>query len=391
MISFPVGWSDRQGRRAPHLEPTVVSTPRAKVLLNAACVTAGLAALATALVSHFSVSLDGGGGGGHERETVTAAPAAAALEPAEVNLGDLRQRATAGGEFRLTNVSAAPLQLSGLETTCGCTVAPDGLIGRLIPPGESLAVPVTFDAGLKDGESRQRLTVEVRDAAETRTELRGFVAARVAPDFRLDPPVVEFGVVEPGEAPARRVRIERAGDRPVRLISAESARPGLRVEDAGDGGFTVVYEGADDWGGSVYRGAVRLTLRTDRTEERTVDVLAQPAPAAVLSPRIVTVAADAPPGPAARTVVVTPRAGVTVESVDCDHPGVAASLRPADADGRVEISLVLADIAAGAPTVAAVELRLRLPTGATRSLSFPVLRHAPRDPVSSPSPAEGVR
>ncbi len=74
--------------------------------------------------------------------------------------------------FVIRNAGQAPLTISRLYTTCGCTLA--DLSGSVIPPGKLALLTVTFDAGLHDvrGQTvRRGVMIENNDPTRPLAEI----------------------------------------------------------------------------------------------------------------------------------------------------------------------------------------------------------------------------
>ncbi|MEX2143737.1 MAG: DUF1573 domain-containing protein [Anaerolineales bacterium] len=75
-------------------------------------------------------------------------------------------------EFVITNGGEAPLTISRAYTTCECTTA--DFTGTVIPPGKTIIVTVTFDAGAHDVRGqlvRRGVIIESNDPARPQTEI----------------------------------------------------------------------------------------------------------------------------------------------------------------------------------------------------------------------------
>ncbi len=77
--------------------------------------------------------------------------------------------------FVLSNVGDQDLWISGVDAACHCTTA--ALSSNLVPPGQSVALPVVFDTTEFIGEQDRKLEVLSNDPATPRLELH--IAGRV--------------------------------------------------------------------------------------------------------------------------------------------------------------------------------------------------------------------
>jgi hypothetical protein len=122
-------------------------------------------------------------------------------------------------QFRLENVSAAPVRIERVATSCGCTTVGGGKAGSILP-GMSIAVPVTVSTG-----SRRTLH-EVVWVSLRGDEGHGHVAlhlfATQVPPMEVVPDRVSLGLVARSQAAAASIRLtESAADR-FEVLAVES-------------------------------------------------------------------------------------------------------------------------------------------------------------------------
>jgi len=86
--------------------------------------------------------------------------------------------------YLLTNKGDAPLVISQVKPSCGCTVAQGWDEGPL-PPGDSRTITLTFDAGDRVGEVSEQATVAT-NAIPSSTLLK-FTARVLGPDTDMQP------------------------------------------------------------------------------------------------------------------------------------------------------------------------------------------------------------
>ncbi len=74
--------------------------------------------------------------------------------------------------YVLKNTGEAPLTISRIYTTCGCTTAE--LTARVIPPGKSALLRLIFDAGFHDTRGQQvkrGIIIENNDPTHSQAEV----------------------------------------------------------------------------------------------------------------------------------------------------------------------------------------------------------------------------
>lgn len=85
-------------------------------------------------------------------------------------------------EFVISNIGEAPLTISRAYTTCGCTTA--NFTSTEIPPGKSIIMTFTFDAGFHDvrGQTVQRgVIIENNDPHNSQLEIWAQVSVQNDP------------------------------------------------------------------------------------------------------------------------------------------------------------------------------------------------------------------
>jgi len=135
------------------------------------------------------------------------------LEQKQFTLPELIQGQSTKIDVELKNTGDAPLELSLVDVTCGCTVV--DYPREPIPPGEARTLVLNFDSTDKQGN----VTVDVflysndptqadRGAYCTRLALRGEVGS----NFRLRPRSAAYGEVLAGSGPhERRIQVSARG------------------------------------------------------------------------------------------------------------------------------------------------------------------------------------
>ena len=209
-----------------------------------------------------------------------AAPAAAqgrlAFDAETHDFGRIDEAEAARHTFRFTNDGAAPLRLTRVEATCGCTT-PAWTTGA-VPPGGAGEVEVAFDPAGRAGPFEKTVFVAAEGAESVTLRVAGtvvpaFVAGGVAQGaFTFDRDRVD-AVAEGGAAQAS-FRFANTGDRPVRVervdapAGVEVVFPERPVFPDQTAGLFVIAEGAapdeialDLWTTDAERPVKRLTVR----------------------------------------------------------------------------------------------------------------------------------
>jgi hypothetical protein len=110
-------------------------------------------------------------------------------------------------QFPITNVHPVPVEITGLRVGCGCVKAAPAK--RVLQPGESTTIDVTFDTRQFTGHDTQTIRVAVGPNPQSRCTLE--VSADSQTDVLVRPSSIGFGRVEQGRTPAESVEIEHRG------------------------------------------------------------------------------------------------------------------------------------------------------------------------------------
>jgi hypothetical protein len=100
------------------------------------------------LVAVALLAVGAGVGYGWLRATPSEPPRIA-VAPPEFDFGDIGPELAVSHVFTVTNTGSAPLDISGVSTSCGCTTAT--IEATQLQPGESTALTVTFDPQAHNG------------------------------------------------------------------------------------------------------------------------------------------------------------------------------------------------------------------------------------------------
>ncbi|MFV0267690.1 MAG: DUF1573 domain-containing protein [Draconibacterium sp.] len=102
-------------------------------------------------------------------EQLAKAPVAA-FEPTSFDFGDMKQGDKKSHTFQLTNNGKSELLIRRVRSSCGCTaVAPSK---KIIAPGETAPIEVTFDSRGKRGRQSKSITVITNDPKNPTATLR---------------------------------------------------------------------------------------------------------------------------------------------------------------------------------------------------------------------------
>jgi Protein of unknown function (DUF1573) len=128
--------------------------------------------------------------------------------------------------FKITNAGSAPLQITKVNTPCGCT---SSVVGETtVAPGQSTELAVTFNsAGLK-GLSRKTVEVISNDPANPSQIFS--IQAEVAADITPEAADVLFQDLVPRDRRKQSVKFTTGTGRPIHVVDADlSEAPWLGV------------------------------------------------------------------------------------------------------------------------------------------------------------------
>jgi hypothetical protein len=135
------------------------------------------------------------------------------FSPDHYDFGEVWEGVELKQVFTIRNTGNAPLELSGMKTTCSCTVPSQP--ASPLAPGATTTITITYDS-LRVGKASQRVTFKTNDPAKP--ELVLSVKGEVKPIFAAQPPRgIRFDRVEPASVTSRAMKLKNRYSRPVEL------------------------------------------------------------------------------------------------------------------------------------------------------------------------------
>lgn len=157
------------------------------------------------------------------------------LEATKLDLGEIDNSKPTTTTLMVYNRGGAPLEISDIRTTCGCTVGEmekngfrsDWMPVPFIPPKDQLPMTITVDPFRIAGfDSTKVLTVISNDPVTPAVEIP--VTARVRPEFTLEPESLELGSVQNGESNEARVILREADTTDLEVTEVRPGRNATR-------------------------------------------------------------------------------------------------------------------------------------------------------------------
>lgn len=128
------------------------------------------------------------------------------VETDAYDIGLIANEGLASGEVKVYNRGEAPLVISKVTTSCQCTLGT--MRDNVIPPGGESVLQVTVNPmRIRGFASMKLLTIFSNDPNNQNQKVT--VKARVEPEYELDPPEMDFGVVSRGEAKTFEVTLRQ--------------------------------------------------------------------------------------------------------------------------------------------------------------------------------------
>jgi hypothetical protein len=148
------------------------------------------------------------------------------LETTHYDFGRLPPDTAITHRFKLTNTGNAPLLISRLSVSCGCT---SSVVGKqTLDPGESTGLEVTYDSTGNRGPIQKSVTVASNDPILPLQTLT--FEADVATAVKVADDQVWFENLAPGDRRKRSVRLESGTGQPIQVTAVDlSPAPWLGV------------------------------------------------------------------------------------------------------------------------------------------------------------------
>lgn len=159
-------------------------------------------------------------------------PRAAIVEPI-VDVGQVVRGEDFSATFEIQNTGTAPLEITEVRPTCGCTVTE---YDETIAPGETGRIRATVDTESILGPNSKGITMFTNDPQSPRLQLT--VKSNVRPFLYLDPGYARFTqLVQSGGAQTISQTLWAEDFEDLKVVSVESANPHIQVayREARDG------------------------------------------------------------------------------------------------------------------------------------------------------------
>jgi len=165
----------------------------------------------------------------------------------EHDFGTVARAATAEYEFKLTNLYAEDVRISGVRSSCGCTSVWVKDNKRVLKTHETGVIVAHINSDKFLGSKGATITVTLDRPYPAQAQLR--VRTYIRDDVTLRPGSVQLGSVKQGKAAERSIEVLCPSQGGLRPVDVRSAHPHVTAR-------LVPAQGG--WGETVYRLVVRL-------------------------------------------------------------------------------------------------------------------------------------
>lgn len=132
----------------------------------------------------------------------------------EYHFGDVPQGSKVVHKFVFKNEGNAPLNVTRVQSSCGCTAAIAGK--NVLVPQESSEIQVTFNSTGRQGSFNKIVQVYSNDPLSPKVDLR--IDGNILTPFTIQPMAVNVGMVAPGQVIEKEIQIKlNAYEKPVRI------------------------------------------------------------------------------------------------------------------------------------------------------------------------------
>lgn len=151
-------------------------------------------------------------------------------EPAALDMGVIAREGLSTGEVKVHNVGKAPLEISQISQSCGCTKGSIDPKQKTVPPGGETIVTVTVDPKrIGSFESTKDIYISSNDPKTPRLTVK--VTAKIDPEFSVDPKELNFGDVPKGTVAEKTVLFRQLSDDPIEILELKPmANKGMDIQ-----------------------------------------------------------------------------------------------------------------------------------------------------------------
>lgn len=165
-------------------------------------------------------------------QTDGSAVAVIEVDPPEVfDVGTIPREGIYTTEFKVYNRGKTNLEITRVQSACGCVKASLVDNKKVVPPGDHALISVKINPRAIHGfESRKSVTIYSTDPE--RSKVRIDVLAKIDPEFALEPPELDFGEVRKGTPIESAILFRQLQDEPIEIQELQQLFGGGDLEIA---------------------------------------------------------------------------------------------------------------------------------------------------------------
>lgn len=269
------------------------------------------------------------------------------FDTATHDFGTISDEKSVSFKFTFKNTGLAPVNITNIRTSCGCSAATADNDKRNYAPGESGAITITFDPRGRRGEERKLITIETDSKTNPNIELN--LRSLVLPRLLVEPSTIYFGEVpikEQGRTQEFSITSRVAGFEVTKIVANH---PEVKIETLGKDQVDIGGEKVDRLKFRVsmpnnlpldhWNGVLTITTNDKTTPSMTVPMLAIVVGELKLQPPRILVRMSGP------------NQGWNGEAVVMSRDNQAFSILGVEPVGTPEEMKIIVDVITGGPKV----------------------------------------
>lgn len=179
-----------------------------------------------------------------------------AWEKTQIELAPKPGDTSAVATFRYENKGSAPIKITSVKSSCGCTVP--ALKKNEVAPGEKGELTATFNIGNRTGMQQKTVTVHTDDPSQPVTNL--VLSANIVEAMEIQPKFVYWQSGE--EAKPKKITVKASKGTPITKVEVKSSIPDFTtkvVPGSSPGEFIISVSPRD----TTRQLSARLTIQPD--------------------------------------------------------------------------------------------------------------------------------
>jgi len=155
------------------------------------------------------------------------------ITPSAYDFGDLKEGVKAVYDFTIENTGDAPLNISRVKTSCGCTAS--DVQKSVLAPGETTALKVEYNTEGRPGRFTKKVTIFSDDPnrGQSYVTLTGFVESKPGPKITVRPPLKRLDNAKPEESFSVQFKIINTGELDLTVSRISKLKLNERNQPAG--------------------------------------------------------------------------------------------------------------------------------------------------------------